>query len=274
MSPNIVIPRQLGMKWFMFFARILPCIICSLEATGHLLILCNLKQTLSNPAVLFDIPCSLALVALQTLLFVKSFKDFAAFVKFTPIALVGYVFLLILRELIVTDFSSPSNAITTIFVVVILGLLGYFLWYRLNMRYFNKRLYVYFPLEMNINNSLRCFSVDRLLAILNQCPGTHEMMLFVNKHFYTLTQIAIDVKAQTIYFLVENASSQYRDIFYTLPLAASECANKTLKVSDVTAFLQDRPKHFEIFISIEDNTYPLVQVAVDNQEYTVDLHGT
>ena len=70
----------------------------------------------------------------------KSRKDYAAFVPFVKIVLAVETFSIAFNQSVEQYLDDELSFIEVFFIFAILLVLCYFLWYRLNVRYFEKRL--------------------------------------------------------------------------------------------------------------------------------------
>lgn len=134
--------KQLGTKWFTFYAKIRPWLICitTLTAiadfaqyvdvyTGHWWLLLSFVATLIHPI-------------LSIIVFVKSSKDYIEFVRFVKgvllFEIINMSYQQAVQQYVNNDFKIEIAIIASLLMLVV----GYFVWYRLNVKYFAKRAVV------------------------------------------------------------------------------------------------------------------------------------
>lgn len=134
--------RTLGTKWFTFYTKVRPCVACLATLGVVVNFLTYTEIYLQFWWIMVQFVLSILLAVLSVLVFIKSRGNYIKFVEFVE------QFLLI--EILAYTYSSAINqyikygrdlVYTFIFAAVNL-LLSYLLWYRLNVKYFRKRIAV------------------------------------------------------------------------------------------------------------------------------------
>ena len=141
--------RQLGTKWFTFYTKVRPWIAC-------LMVLPVISDFMQHQEVyasywwlMVYFFAALAQPVLCVCVFVKSQGDYEGFVHFVKGVLVFETINMAYGQAVQQYINSKFNIDVTFVVGIVILLLGYFIWYRLNMKYFKKRISVttndYFP---------------------------------------------------------------------------------------------------------------------------------
>ena len=133
--------RQLGTKWFTFYTKVRPCIASIISLSAIVDVILYAELYFSYWWMTLYLLVGLAQPILSIVVALKSnnenYADFVRFVKgvlFFEVIAIAYsqgVQQYIRSELI---FSSAFG------IFIVLLVIGYFLWYRLNVKYFEKRL--------------------------------------------------------------------------------------------------------------------------------------
>ncbi len=136
---NTMMNKQLGTKWFIFYTKIRPWLVFF----GSLKIVVDFCQYtdvyLSTWWTLLYFVINMATTVVAILVLAKSKGDYGNFVQFVKGALLFEVIALAYTggaEEYLEEFEIGSALAVSIVILV----LGYFLWYRLNMKYFEKRI--------------------------------------------------------------------------------------------------------------------------------------
>lgn len=131
--------RELGIKWFTFYTKVRPWLTC-------LSSLSIIRDFFEYADVYFDywwmvlyFLASLAQPVLAIMVFAKSkgnYEDFVGFIGKPLILETTYI----AYQAGVQAYAQSFEIGPAIIIVVSIFVAGYFLWYRLNMRYFKKRI--------------------------------------------------------------------------------------------------------------------------------------
>ncbi len=165
--------KPLGTKWFTFYAKIRPWIGC-LAAFSVVADFVRYQEVyMSYWWLMVFFLATVAQIVLHILVFVKSSGEYEKFVRFVNGVLIFEVintaYGQAVQQYAQTKFQISNALITGIIVLV----LGYFLWYCLNIRYFKKRIGVitndYLPDDPNrLTECKSCGYRDR--NFFDACP--------------------------------------------------------------------------------------------------------
>lgn len=131
--------RMLGTKWFTFYTKIRPVF-------AVLFAIASIMDFIQYTSVYFDYWWLLLYflmvvvqIVLCILVVIKSGEDYADFVRFVKGVLLFEVFNIAYQQGVHIYLKSMNFATAFILAGIIL-MICYFTWYKLNMRYFKKRL--------------------------------------------------------------------------------------------------------------------------------------
>lgn len=139
---NLKMNRQLGTKWFTFYTKVRPWLAC-ISAFSVIADFILYREAYTNywwMAVYFL--AALAQPVLCIMVWVKSHGDYEDFVRFVKGVLLFETINMAYGQAVQRYIQNEFNIGVAIIVGVIILLLGYFIWYRLNMKYFKKRIKV------------------------------------------------------------------------------------------------------------------------------------
>ena len=152
---NLKMNRQLGTKWFTFYTKVRPWFACitALSVVGDFMQYQEVYTSHWWMMVYFF--AALIQPVLCIMVFVKSQGDYEDFVRFVKGVLgfetINMAYGQAVQQYIKNEFDIGVALVVSAIILV----LGYFVWYRLNMKYFKKRIIVatndYFPHEANTN---------------------------------------------------------------------------------------------------------------------------
>lgn len=139
---NINMNQQLGTKWFTFYTKVRPFLAC-------LLVITTIVDFIQYPDVYFDywwLLLSLVAAIVQPILCiivaVKSNENYIDFVRFVKGVLLFEIINISFQQGVKQYITSQFEIIPAL-VIFSIGLsVGYFTWYRLNVKYFEKRILV------------------------------------------------------------------------------------------------------------------------------------
>lgn len=140
MTYSLEMNRQLGTKWFTFYTRVRPWFACLTTLTVIVDFLQYMNTYFSNWWLLLHFAASITQAVLSIAVAVKSDDAYADFVKFVKGVLLFETISMAygqgVQQYIQNGLDLGSAVISFIIVLVI----SYFVWYRLNVKYFEKRL--------------------------------------------------------------------------------------------------------------------------------------
>ena len=132
--------RQLGTKWFTFFTKVRPILTCIMFITT-IADFIQYTDLYSEYWWLFlSFLLSITDVILSIMIFAKSLGDYVKFVEFLKGFLIFEVISMAYQQSIQQYANSEFNLGVAFLVFIIVVLLHYFVWYKLNMKYFKKRI--------------------------------------------------------------------------------------------------------------------------------------
>ena len=139
---NLKMNRQLGTKWFTFYTKVRPWLACitTLSVIGDFV---QYQEVYTG--YWWMMVCFLAALAqpvLGIIVFVKSQGDYEKFVQFVKGVLLFETINMAYGQAVQQYIQNEFDIGVALVVGVIILLLGYFIWYRLNMKYFKKRINV------------------------------------------------------------------------------------------------------------------------------------
>lgn len=137
---NLKMNRQLGTKWFTFYTKVRPWFACLAIFSVIVDFMQYTDTYLNNWWLLLYFILAIIHPILSVIIAIKSEGDYADFVSFVKHVLLFEIFYISyqqgVREYIENELKIGSAL--AIFVVIIV--IAYFLWYRLNVKYFEKRI--------------------------------------------------------------------------------------------------------------------------------------
>lgn len=139
---NLKMNRQLGTKWFTFYTKVRPWFACISAFTVIADFMQYQEVYTSYWWMMVYFLAALVQPVLCIIVFVKSQGDYEAFVRFIKGVLlfetINMAYEQAVQQYIQNEFNIDAPLVTGFIIL----LLGYFIWYRLNMKYFKKRLNV------------------------------------------------------------------------------------------------------------------------------------
>lgn len=134
------IDRSLGTKWFTFFTKVRPWLIC---IAGCALIYDFFKYIdvyMSYWWMMIYAFGAVGQIVLAVMTFMKSRGDYRDFVSFVSGALVYEIIYVTYSQGVQRYINNNFDIAIAIIYAAIYLVVGYFVWYRLNIKYFRKRL--------------------------------------------------------------------------------------------------------------------------------------
>lgn len=131
--------RQLGMKWFVFYTKFRPWLACILSLTVITDFLQYTKVYLNYWWMFLYFLASIVQPILAIIVFVKSKGNYEEFVRFVNGVLI-YETVNMAYSMGVQAYIKYFDIGTALVSSLITSVAGYFLWYRLNIKYFRKRI--------------------------------------------------------------------------------------------------------------------------------------
>lgn len=132
--------RQFGTKWFTFYSKVRPCIACLSVFTIVVEFVQDTEAYFSNLWLLSYFVASIMQPILCIIVLIKSFGNYVDFVRLVKVVLLIEPVCIAYQkslELYVISYVKTRTAVAAFLIIL---LIGYFLWYRLNIAYFKKRI--------------------------------------------------------------------------------------------------------------------------------------
>ncbi len=131
--------KQLGTKWFTFYTKVRPWFICVATLSAVVDFAQYVDVYVGNWWLLLSFIATVTHPILSIIVMVKSSKDYIDFVRFVKGVLLFEVidmsFQQGVQQYIKNDFDIEPAVVTALLMLLI----SYFVWYRLNVKYFEKR---------------------------------------------------------------------------------------------------------------------------------------
>ena len=131
---------ELGTKWFTFFTKVRPWLGCVSIITTVVDFFQYIDVYFSYWWMLLYFAATIASAVVGIMVFSKSMGDYRAFVSFVNKALIFETFAFPYTSAVQTYVDHSFDPAIACAAFVVTALLSYFLWYRLNIKYFRKRL--------------------------------------------------------------------------------------------------------------------------------------
>ena len=168
---------QLGTKWFTFYTKVRPWLAC----LSFFSVLSDFIQYtnvyVSNWWMLLLFAGAVAQSVLCVIVAVKSSGNYASFVRFVKRVLAFETINMAYQQGVQQYIQNDLDISVAVVVFLVILTLGYFIWYRLNIKYFEKRMGVIVSdyLEDDPNRVTECLSCGyRNPDFFDACPKCGE----------------------------------------------------------------------------------------------------
>ena len=132
---------QMGKKWFIFYSKVRPWFVL-LSTITLLISFIRDPITFANSAALLSVILSSILqTCLAYRVAIWSRRDYGTFVSVVEDVLFFETIIIPYQTAVLQHYQNGNTLDVTIVVGIILLILTYLLWYRLNIKYFHKRLF-------------------------------------------------------------------------------------------------------------------------------------
>ena len=162
--------RQLGTKWFTFYAKVRPWLVCFMSLNIIVDFFQYMNVYFSYWWMLLYFITGVAQPVLAIMVFTKSKGDYQDFVRFVNGVLI-FETINIAYQQGVQQYVKNFEFGTAFIIALIILVLGYFLWYRLNIKYFKKRI-LREELE-TVNNDFSSVSGPHQFFDSDEVPSTN-----------------------------------------------------------------------------------------------------
>ena len=139
-TERITMNKQMGTKWFTFYTKVRPWLGCIFCLPSFIELATYPEVFVTHPELLLSVFATGFVALLSIVVFVKSKGDYSEFVDFVKIALIAETISIPYNLSIQKYYEYGENLGDFLIFFVVLFLLSYFIWYRLNMKYFKNRL--------------------------------------------------------------------------------------------------------------------------------------
>lgn len=132
---------QFGTKWFTFYTKVRPWLACFTLIYVLFDFAMYTTVYLSYWWTILHLVFAVVQPILSIIVFVKSSGDYPALVRFIKGVLIFEIFAFSFSSTM-NQYLSGNNfdILYLLFEFFLVLIIGYFVWYRLNMKYFNKRI--------------------------------------------------------------------------------------------------------------------------------------
>ena len=136
---NISMNKQLGTRWFTFYTKVRPWLICLTCFTVIVDFALYTEVYLNNFFLLVYFAAAIAQTVLAVITVIKSEEDYGAFVRFVKGVLLFEMIYIAYQQGIQQYIKSFDYDYALLIFIVVL-VISYFVWYKLNIKYFEKRI--------------------------------------------------------------------------------------------------------------------------------------
>lgn len=132
--------KQLGTKWFTFYTKVRPWLACLSTLTIVVDFIKYPEIYAETWWLLLYFFAGITQAVLSIMVFVKSSKSYVDFVQFVKKVLLFETIYIAYGQGIEQYIRNSYDLGSTLIIAVILFLIAFFVWYKLNVRYFEKRI--------------------------------------------------------------------------------------------------------------------------------------
>lgn len=132
--------RQLGTKWFTFYTKVRPCLACFAVISVISDFIQYTDIYLSTWWLLLYFLAAIAQPILCVAVAIKSSGNYIDFVSFVKGVLLFETVNMAYQQGVLQYINSGFAISVALIISIIILLIGYFVWYRLNVKYFEKRI--------------------------------------------------------------------------------------------------------------------------------------
>lgn len=140
---KVVLNKQMGTKWFTFYTKVRPWFVCldALSRVSGFIEYIDVYTSFWWMFLYFALPVVQAV--LSVVVAIKSYEDYGKFVRFVKLALIVEVLSMAYQPALLAYVNGYGEIGMAFAIFVFVLTAGYFLWFELNARYFEKRrLYI------------------------------------------------------------------------------------------------------------------------------------
>ena len=137
---NLSMNMQYGTKWFTFFTKVRPWLSCVMVFSAITEFVEYTDIYLSNWWLMLYLAVAIAFPVLNIMVFIKSRGDYVEFVYFVKRVLIFEIIGSSYQNGVKQYLQSDYEIVVAIIGALLMLLISYFVWYRLNVKYFRKRI--------------------------------------------------------------------------------------------------------------------------------------
>ena len=137
---NLHMNRSLGTKWFTFYTKVRPWLACLTSLSVVVDFFNYMEVYTSFWRLMLQLAGAVAQAVVGIMVFVKSRGDYIDFVRFVKGALWFETIYIAYGQGVQQYINNGFEFGTAFVIALIIFVIAYFVWYRLNMKYFNKRV--------------------------------------------------------------------------------------------------------------------------------------
>lgn len=171
-NSNSTCDKQFGWKWFIFYTKIRPWIACLSFITLAVDFSNYTYIYIGNFWLMLYLLGAVAQVVLCVIVFLKSSGDYATFVRFVHGVLFFETINITYQQGIQQYIQNGFDFLHALIMFIVILPIAYFLWYKLNIKYFKKRILGKTknpePYKSRFSECPKCGYIA--LSQLEQCP--------------------------------------------------------------------------------------------------------
>lgn len=132
--------KQLGTKWFTFYTKVRPWLACLSTLTIVVDFIQYTEIYAKTWWLMLYFFAGITQAVLSIMVFVKSKGFYIDFVRFVKGVLLFETIYVVYGQGVKQYLQNGYDLLTTLVISVILFLIAFFVWYKLNVKYFEKRI--------------------------------------------------------------------------------------------------------------------------------------
>ena len=150
---NFHMNTSLGTAWFTFYTKIRPWFACLISFSIIIDFFEYIEVYSSYWWMMLSFISSITQSVFAIMVFVKSRGDYIDFVRFVKGVLLFETINVAYQQAVQQYINSSFEISSALVIFAIILILAYFVWYRLNVKYFEKRILVSSNLNTEITNN-------------------------------------------------------------------------------------------------------------------------
>lgn len=241
MAQKLRMNRSMGTAWFTFYTKVRPVFSALVVISSLVSVVEYWELCLTHFSLLLVFALQLVQFAFCILVRIKAYEDYDEFVRIVKPILLFEVLSIAFQLGVQMHYSNGYDWNVSALVAVLYIVIDYFLWYRLNMKYFLKRL-IRAPEDASDDDS----SVEQ-----NEPENTDE----TQTSYYEVLQVTANASDEVIRMAYKALAKMYHpDIFQGDPQFAEEMMKKINEAYEVLSNPQTRKAYDESLHNKHDTT--------------------